>query len=264
MINLFKQTKSNFYSMDFRLNGKRIKKSTGQTDKKAAMAVAMEEYTRLKAEADDMKIGKGVISLADAFDVVIKGVAGSKSTEKNYKWAKNKTLGFGLFAKHHHLPQDLMLHELTQEMLDDLIANRRDEGMKPNSINVELRVLRAVVNKFKGTHKAPAINGIKTIKGFVKTLYLSDKEEAAVLAKLSGMEGVGAGNAYDLCVFLLDTGCRLSEALNTEWDMLDLDLGEYEVYRNKTQSHDVIPLSPRLVEILNRRRNYAKPFVSMD
>lgn len=43
MINLFKQTKSNFYSMDFRLNGKRIKKSTGQTDKKAAMAVAMEE-----------------------------------------------------------------------------------------------------------------------------------------------------------------------------------------------------------------------------
>lgn len=96
---LFKQNGSNNWNMDFTLNGKRIKKSTGQSDKKAAMAVAMAEYTRLKAEADDMKIGKGVISLADAFDVVIKGVAGSKSTHKNYTWAKNKTLGFGMLNR---------------------------------------------------------------------------------------------------------------------------------------------------------------------
>lgn len=259
---VFKPSNSKFYYMDFTFNGKRIKKTTKQTNQNEAMKVAAAAYAQMENDQKALVNGKSQVSMAQAFDAIIATVEGS--TKKNYQWAKNKWLGLGSFGDVWHLPEGIMLHELTRQHLDDHVAARRKEGAKPNTINVEIRILRIAVNKHKGVCVEPNINGIKTIKGFVKTRYASDAEEKEILKRLSENDGLGYANAYALAVFLLDTGVRLSEALNAEWAMLNLDRAEFEVYRLKTKSHDVIPLSPRLVEILRRRHNQDKPFEHMD
>lgn len=260
---VFIPSNSKFYYMDFMVNGKRIKKTTKTTDKKKAQQIAATEFAKFQQEAHDEQNGVKTITLEAAYNNVIATVGGR--TKESYTLCKNKIIGAGRFDSIFHFDKDTLLHTLTEDNIDEFIRERANEGMKPNSINVELRVLRVVLNKHSGrAYKQPSLDKVKTLKGFMKTRYLTEQEETAILANLAKEKTNGFTNAFDFCLFLLDTGLRLNEALNVQWPMFDLKNGILEVYRTKTNSNDVIPLSPRVVEMLERRKNYAQPFGNMD
>lgn len=259
---LFKRENSPFWWYEFTANGVRFRESTKRvfTDKENAFKVMAMEYTKAM---DRYQFGdKPDITLADAFERHKRPMEGS--TRKLYDCLGSKWCGTDGFAqrKAWHLEPDLKLAEIRQYHLDEHRLERQEDGLKPNSINLESSILRAVLNGCKGSYNVPTDLDFKKLKGFMKSRYLSDNEERDVMQALSESKP-DYQDAKDFYTFLLDTGARFSEAMNARWADLDLTSGNFEVYRIKTKTLSMVPLSPRTITMLKRRGNHKAPFENM-
>lgn len=264
----YKRPGTNYYWYDFTINGVRYRDSTRRTNKAEADKVMNTEYRKV---LDKQQFGtKPEITLADAFDRVIKSVEGS--TRVSYDLCKRKWLGLGAFGQEvdgrgplWHLEPTMKLHELTDEHLEEHTDFRREEGLRPNSINVEKRVLKAVVNAHKRRFRVNEDLEFKLVKGFVKTRFLTEGELSEIEMKLNEAEGVAYKKALDLLIFLRDTGARLSEGLNCRWRDFNLTKGTFEIYRIKTDSLSYVPLTPRVIAMLKVKQEVKakRPFEEM-
>ena len=258
---IYMKENSPFWWYDFMVNGQRYRGSTKRTTKAEANRVLHEEYRKVM---NRQQFGeKPEITVDEAFQRVIKGASGK--TKESYDLARRKWIGDGKFADRWHLPPGMMLHELTDEHLEDHIEARRDEGLRANSINVEIRVLKIVHRAHAKRYKVNDELEFKLVKGFVKTRFLTRDEEAAVETLLRLKDGESAQKALDLMIFLRDSGARISEALNANWRDLNLKKGLFEVYRIKTDSLSLLPLTPRVIAMLKAKKDAGekKPFMEM-
>lgn len=255
---LYRRSGSPYWWFDFTTDGIRRRESTGRTDKEQAARVMAREY---EAAMDASQFGtKPEITVADAFGRVLKTVEGS--THDTYAWASKRWLGTlkpGLWS----LPHGLKLHQINQGHLDDHLIERRSEGLRNNSVNLERSVLKLVIASHSRRFRANSDLEFTMAKAFVKTRFLTLSEQIEVENLLMSKEGPSWSKALDLFVFVRGTGARLSEALNARWDDLDLTNGLFEVYRIKTESLSVVPLPLDVVESLKRRHNQPQPFESM-
>ncbi len=259
---LFKREGSPFWWYEFTTNGERTRESTKRifADKDAAYQVMATEYTKAM---DRQQFGrKPDITLSDAFSRHKKPMQGS--TLGLYNCFHSKWCGEAKFEKRKlwHLDGSMHLADIRQYHLDEHRLERQADGLKPNSINLEGSVLRAVLNASKGTYNVPVGLEFKKLKGFTKSRYLSDQEELAVSDALS-VPDPEYQDAKDFYTFLLDTGARFSEAMNARWADLDLTNGNFEIFRIKTQTLSMVPLSPRTITMLKRRGNKKTPFEDM-
>lgn len=248
------------YWYEFTVKGERYRKSTQRTDRAEAERVMSHAH---KALLDQHQFGiKPTLSVEEGFDRVLKGAG--EATGAAYRLAKRKWLGMDTFGERGlwSLPRGCLLHELTDELLEDHITERRGEGLKPNSINAEVRALKVVYNAHRKRYRANPDLTFRTLPPFVKTRFLTEAEEAAVQNSLD-KDTEGYRKAGELYVFLRDTGARISEALNCRMADLNLKDGVFEVYRIKTKSLSVVPLSGRVIDMLKRKDNQAGPFESM-
>lgn len=257
-----KREGSPFWWYDFVVNGKRYRGSTKRyiSDKDSAQRYIAELYSR---KLNQSQFGeKPEITLQDAFEKIIKSVG--VNTQPVYHSMARKWTGT-TFRKdgRWHLEPDMLLSELQAWHLEDHREERLDEGMKPNSINLEVSFMRSVVKGLKNQYNVPLDLDFPMLKRFVRRRYLSDSEESMIMDRLS-LETPEATHARDLAIFLMDTGVRVGEGLNSRWADLDLNRGVFEVYRSKTKSMSLVPLSPRTIEVLHRRHNQIRPFVDMD
>jgi integrase len=138
----------------------------------------------------------------------------------------------------HKLQSSLMLHRLTTAMIANLREHRAEEGLSDASINREVAALRAAHNlaKHRGVRVPKQIDwGMTRERG--KLRWLTKEEVARLLVELDPhrttfgtkkhMRGVqmrhsarvrrAMQDAYDLTIFLLDTGCRVGEASTIPW-----------------------------------------------
>ncbi|QDX23294.1 tyrosine-type recombinase/integrase [Pandoraea pnomenusa] len=60
---------------------------------------------------------------------------------------------------------------------------------------------------------------------------------------------------YDLAIFLLDTGCRYSEAANIPWSSIDIENQTINLFRSKVQNESILHMTQRLYEVMCRRAN---------
>lgn len=268
-MDLFKRDDSAFWWYSFVVDGQRYRASTRRTDKTEARRVMAEEYAMVMNRRQHGE--KPEISLSDAFDRVISTVEGS--TRVSYDLCKRKWLGLYTLGPHGrastarwHLDPEMMLHELTDSHIEDHANARRAEGLKPNSINVEKRVLKVVVNAHAKRYRVNEQLEIKMVKAFVKTRFLTEYEQARIEETLRGLNTETGQKAYELFIFLRDTGVRISEALNARWRELDLSREVYDVYRIKTSSVSLVPLTPRVVDMLRAKQKagLSQPFIGMD
>lgn len=88
---------------------------------------------------------------------------------------------------------------------------------------------------------------VKKLKTTPKFRYLREGEEAKLLGVCKSQE------LKDLIIVLVDTGMRISECVSLMWSDVD-DQGAL-VYRGKTGNRTVLPLTPRVRELLARRAN---------
>lgn len=159
------------------------------------------------------------------------------------------------------------LSELTSDHLDDAVARLESLGKKPNTIRAYLAAMRRAVSSSRRRFNTPPDLEWPHVPLTMKTRYLSKDEEQAVLRILT--HGVGSGSvtdekARDLFVVLIDTGFRLMEAVDLPWHSVDMDRKVIEVYRTKTQTSSMVPMSDRVHAILKRRGEQSRPFEKME
>ncbi len=262
---LFKKDDSPYWHYRFMVNGKRHRGTTKRTSQSEANRVMMTEYNKVM---DMRQHGeKPEISMQDACNLTVASVEGR--TAESYQYATNKLLGItAAFAGRWALDPNRYLSSLTDGDLDDHRLARKEEGMKPNTINLELRFLKRVNNFCKKRHKTNPDLDFQMQKGFVKSRSLSSQEERAVIAYCLEKEaehGAGAWQkAHDLFVYLIDTGVRLGEALGVEWADIDLQQRVIDNWNHKTHKAIFVPISDRVYDVLSRLHNQPQPFVSMD
>lgn len=256
---VFKRPESAFYYYQFDINGERYKGSTRRKTKADAERVLAAEYARVM---DHRQFGeKPEITLAEAFDRSIRMVDGK--TKTSYELVKRKTLGLDKFqGTCWCLSGDMKLNHLTQAHIEDLTQARIDEGLRPNSVNVELRVLQRVYNGCSKRFMTNPDLSFDKLPGFVRRRHVSKDEETKIIAYLTERSHLPSyRKALDLFLFLIDTGSRLSEVLECQWADLNMTEETMEVFRSKTETVSIIPLSRRLILNLKRRGNDPAPFM---
>lgn len=136
-----------------------------------------------------------------------------------------------------------------EKLLDRLIMSLRQRGNSNATINRKLAALRKLLQK---AHKMgeigplPYIPRLKESAGRIR--FLDAEEEDRLFAAI----GTRNETAYRLCVFLVDTGCRLGEALGLIWN----DLGDRKAtfWLTKSGRSRSVPLTERAVAAVSRAR----------
>lgn len=252
---LFKRPNSPYWWYQFTVSGKRYRGSTKHLlkDKTGANAFVVQEYQVMLGQG--LHGTKQPITLSAAFEHTFSEVSGQ--TERLYRSAY-KTLA-------QHFGAHRNIHEITEAQIDTFAQRLRKEGKKDNTIKGYLKALIRTNKAVAKTYRTNADLSIpKGLKTFVKTRYLSEIEEQGVLDLLWTGPTVTDRKSHDLAVVLLDTGMRLMEGVNLSWADINMTRRDIEVYRTKTRTLSVVPISNRAYEVLQRNHNQKAPFESME
>lgn len=145
---------------------------------------------------------------------------------------------------------------VTTEVVDRYITYLRDAlGNSNSTVNRKLSALRVVLKR------ALRLGMIKTLPLFERQKestngslnYFDFGEEDPILSKLQHR---GYDQLYDLVVFLIDTGARISEALKVEY--ATISNGRVRFDDRKNGQFGVVPLTKRAAAAIERRRTRSK------
>lgn len=260
----------------FQLKGKRYFGSTGTPNKTVALQV--EREIRAKAHSntflsvtEELLLSVALKRYCDAR----KGRRGWKGLDslsrkvfgQNYDTALHQSIGcFGL-------DNSIMLHQLSNRLLERIVSARRGEGCAEQTIKHEIGLLRATTNEMHRLGYRCSIDiSWPRLKTNSRLRYLDFEEEKRLIAELTpkafldvsrkelawsqheiGIQRMTQDN-YDLVIFLLDTGCRYSEAATIPWSSIDLEARTINLYRSKVQNESFCYMTDRLFTILSQRK----------
>ena len=261
---LLTRTGSNFLHYDFSIGTERFRGSTKRmiTERKEAEAFLVKQY---QEKLNQIQFGiKPEITIADAFVLALKRYNGS--TLRVYDLARRKMIGMPLTGPRKpatqpwHFKATMPMSSLRQVHIESLLIARKIEGISAAGIGIELSVLSLTYNYIRRDYSATPDLTFAAPRAFVKTRYLTESEEQKVQAYLGSLTCKAAKDASDFMTFLIDTGVRLNEGAEAQWGDLDLTTGTFEVYRTKTKTISVVPLSQRVLTLLQKRHNQPQPF----
>ena len=142
---------------------------------------------------------------------------------------------------------DRVLAEISSFMLETFKLERT-QNVKPVTLNIELRHLKAAFNKAVEWNyiKENPFNSVKQLKIPASNLpmFLTSEQIAAFLR--------GINNPHHLVLFnfYVGTGCRRSEALNLNWGDIDFE-NDTVIFRiTKSGKARVVPLRKKLKSLL--------------
>ena len=156
------------------------------------------------------------------------------------------------------------IRNITPSMLRQYVQYRIDNGIKPATVNSELRTLKAFFNILIA-HEYVQVNPVLSVKMLTVDLQeprsLTDQEIKNLL------DAIDDPNYKDVVLMYLHTGARRSELLAPNFSWGDVDLKQRQILvHGKFDKDRVIPLDEQAYQILRRRRYIEKhdfPF-SMD
>jgi integrase len=240
--------RGNVYWTEFVFKGQRIRQSTKTGNKAKA-----EEFERkLRNELHDQMV------LGRTREMTF-GEATDHYTETNLKLRRRNPDGsmrsgtkddlgrikrmeefFGVDTPLSRVIAPAKIHEYRKHLI---------KGIKPNSANRVLNILRAVLNsafKAGGLAREPIIENFKA--NDQRERFLTEAEEKRLLSKCPTY-------LRNLVTFILDTGARHDEAVKLTWDQVNLvDDGRSSVtfgrMRAKNDKTRTVPLPKRTAEML--------------
>ena len=265
----------------FQLKGTRYFGSTGTPNK--TIAAQVEREVRTKAHASSYLSAAEEISLGDALNRYSQSRK-SKRGWKGIESLRRKLVGVSYDNRQHEsiscfgLNPSQKLHDLTTRTAERLVAARRSEGLSEASIKHEIGLLRATSNEMRRLgYRTNADVAWPRLKTNSRLRYLDPIEEMRLVIELKPTTLKNASTSsqawsahqheihamsqdnYDLVVFLLDTGCRYSEATTMSWTSVDLVLKTVNVFRSKVQNEGFIHMTDRLFDVLARRFSDRRP-----
>lgn len=132
-----------------------------------------------------------------------------------------------------------------QETVDSLIIALRQRGNSNATINRKMAALSKLLRKatkMGNIHSLPEFRRQKEGAGRIR--FLDFEEEDRLFSAIR----VRSEDAYRLCIFLVDTGCRLGEAIGLIWN----DIQEHRVtfWITKSGRSRTVPLTERAMQAI--------------
>jgi integrase len=246
--------------------GNRVRRSTKQTDKRAAQRVAVAEVAKLDVKIRDITLEQALE------DYVGRMKADGLTSWPHVSALVDKTLGrLKTGAERARLFPKMLLSTLTKDKVATLRIARANEGNKPATIAAELRVLRAACLYALDRGYVPSpIRKWDIPMPNPKLRYLSADEVVRVLKRLHPDTPVPAGSnrklvtptgltrearqdTHDLFLALVLTGGRWSEVAKMTPRQVDFERKTITLYGFKGKKERTVPLLPEMAEMFARR-----------
>lgn len=141
-----------------------------------------------------------------------------------------------------------------QSTLDDLIGTLRQRGNSNATINRKMAALSKLLrkaHKMGDIHSLPEFRRQKERAGRIR--FLERDEEARLFAAVRSR----SEDAWRLSVFLVDTGCRLGEALGLIWN--DVHEGRVSFWITKSGRSRTVPLTQRALDTVRVQFEGGRP-----
>ncbi|MDR3474511.1 MAG: site-specific integrase [Devosia sp.] len=270
---VIKKAGSPYYYFDMTVGGKRRRISTKRTKKPEAERYAAD---RLKEALDAEQHGviPEITLRAALFDHYLPYVA-KRASHVHLKRYCATLVGDRVTADGTPIKGlgggDIKFHQITKSMLRTYRVQRLASGMSEQSVDHELKCVRAAYTLIHEDYRVPTrlVVPLARVKG--KARYLTEAEEKALLIELDPtvMRVKGGGVTqieplalmakqrrmnYELAVMLLDTGCRFGEIAKLTWSMVDTDDWAFiRIWRSKVANGARLEQTERVKAVLQRR-----------
>ena len=247
----------------YRADGKRHLRSTKQTDRNFAMAVAL-QYERAAKLADAQ-----ILTEAQAREVLNDILKASVSSAELRTppinaflrdWVKNKevTKSTSTGTRYRQIVEEFLEHlgnragrplaALTSSDIQSFLTKRQKAGCSPTTVNLDGKILRTALNFARrqgliARNPAEAVD-LPEIKSVERGTF--SNEEVRLLA--SAAEG-----EWKNLIFLgYFTGARLGDCCRMEWKNVDFASGTLKYTQQKTGKEVIIPLHLDLADHLEK------------
>ncbi len=245
MASIYKR--ENVWYLSYRVGGRRVRKSVGKS-KKLAVLAQKEVEVRLAKK----KLGWEEIRDSTFCDFQEEYLQYLKANTRptTYVRYRKALQHFTDFLQSYGTPSP-KLSQISFQLIEEY-KQERGKAVKPSTVNIELKVLRALYNfaiQCKCARENP-VSKVDFFRGVEKKPRFLQKEEIKEL--LDNSNGL-----YPVLYTFLKTGLRKSELINLKWKDIDfkrkyITIESKEDWRTKTGNTREIPITDDLIKILNK------------
>jgi integrase len=233
------------YYVDYRVKGRRVRKSVGKSRKTAELAVKDIEVKLERQEIGFLENDSELVKLFEEYRTYSQ-VHHAPSTQNRYRAILDN---FKRYLK--KFPFVKKVSQLDPKFIEDYQAYRKAQKAANKTINVEIICLKAMFYQGMrwGYVRTNPLKGVKELKEEVdkKPRFLSKEESKALLENCDSF-------VYTIFFTFLHTGMRKAELENLTWN--DIDFGRRKIkirykedWSPKTSERE-IPINNTLLEVL--------------
>lgn len=233
--------------LSYHASGRRVRKSVGNSKKLAILAKQEVEVQLAKKKLGWQEIRDPAFSYFEEEYLKYLKVNTRPATYVRYRKALQH---FTDFLASYGSPA-LKLSQISFQLIEQY-KQERSKVVKPPTVNVELKVLKALYNfamkcgcaKENPASQVPFFREVEK-----KPRFLKEEEIENLLSNSNGL--------YPVLYTFLKTGLRKSELVNLRWEDIDfrrkcMRIESNEDWRTKTGNTREIPIADDLVRILNK------------
>jgi len=241
--------KNKTYFVDYRVNGRRMRKSIGRSKRIAELAVKDIEVKLARGELGFEKKDSDLKQLFEEFSAYSK-TNHSPSSQKRYRAIIDN---FKSFLSQY--PYITKISQLGSKLFEDYKASRKEDEVSHATINMELRVLKTMfylAMKWDYAKDNP-VKGIKPLRveNHITPRFLSNEEIKILLENCGDF-------MYPILYTFLYTGMRKSELEYLEWKDVDFERKKLKIRAKENwvpkTSEREIPISNGLVNLLQKHK----------
>lgn len=254
---------SKFYYSEFVLNGKRYIKSTKTTNRKQAEKIDQLYYQQT---LDEVNFNNNNISLKDVFQRYIK--------QYDINSTYYRQISVVINWLNDNLDTSIVVKNIDTKWLYLYVEKRKDE-VKPSTLKHNLKMLDRVIQFAKKLGYDTIDYQLPNVKVKNKNIKIFSKEDQEKLLEELKNPTSGSGMSqknraliqewYGVTLLLFNTACRANEILELKWSQVDFNNKIVHIWRKKTSSHSVLPLTNEAYQyLLNREKSSIYVFHSED
>ncbi len=227
--------------ISFVYNGKRFRQSTETGNRKLAQQIEDKVRTEVVQGKWFERLPGEDKTFKEMMQKYLAEHASKKASAKDFAgYSKNLAAFFG----------DCILTDITPKVINQYKMKRREDGVKPATINRELAAMKKAFNlalkEWEWVRENPVMKVAMEVENNKRDRWLRDDEEKRLL-------GACPGWLRELVIFALNTGMRLSEILELNWRDVNLSRRTVTVVKSKNGEKRTIPLNETALEMLRAK-----------